>query len=66
MHADFDNYRIMADILRWPLQDLQHAADLTAERVGKADCHQERGSIYQKQRNYNLAAVEYEVAPTPH
>jgi len=44
------------------LQDLKKAEELTADRVGKADCCQERGTILQKQRNYRLAAVEFEAA----
>lgn len=43
------------------MQDLKKAEELTADRTGKADCCQERGTILQKQRNYRLATVEFEV-----
>ena len=46
-------------------QDLKRAEELTADRMGKADCCQERGAILQKQRNYRLATVEFEVPPPP-
>lgn len=43
------------------MQDLRKAADLTADRVGKADCQMECGMILQKQKDYRAATVAFEV-----
>ena len=57
-----DSYHLQLSNVSEPCsQDLKRAADLTADRVGKADCHMERGNILQKQRNYCLATPEFEV-----
>ncbi len=44
-----------------PPQDLRRAAELTAERTGKADCHLECGMILQKQKDYRAATTAFEV-----
>lgn len=47
--------------LRDHVQDLRKAADLTADRVGKADCQMECGMILQKQKEYRAATSAFEV-----
>lgn len=42
-------------------QDLRKAADLTADRTGKADCQLEAGMILQKQKDYRAATTAMEV-----
>ena len=43
------------------MQDLRKAADLTADRTGKADCQLEAGMILQKQKDYRAATAAMEV-----
>jgi hypothetical protein len=43
------------------MQDLRKAADLTADRTGKADCQVEAGMILQKQKDYRGATAAFEV-----
>jgi hypothetical protein len=43
------------------VQDLRKAADLTADRTGKADCQLEAGMILQKQKDYRAATTAMEV-----
>ena len=38
-----------------PMQDLQHAIDLSPETDAKAECHTEQGMIYQKMHDFAQA-----------
>ena len=41
-----------------PMQDLQHAIDLSPETDAKAECHTERGMTYQKMHDFVRAVKD--------